>query len=286
MLLQRGERVDVVHRRQHQDALRARHRHERLGDRRAHHGLNTAGALRRGSPSASPSSRCCRCRWLFGDTTSGRSGTGSSAVAADPRQVVGADVDLRLDHLPQALELPVGHVPTHRDRHRADLPRRQHAEHELGRVADARARPGRRSPTPRAASAAATWLERRSSSAHVTDASRAVHRQVHVRDLVGTLLRQFLQPIGVAPVSALMLSPSLSAHPSARPPWAAQGLPRADTGDTIRSRRRVMVPESDAEATRARDGTVVTIIRVRTVMPGASLPVHAGRLHDLAGVAL
>ena len=147
-------------------------------------GLNTRGRCRRGSPSACRSSRCCRCRCCSATPASGSSGTGSSAVARDPRQVVGADVDLRVDHLLEAFELPVGHVPPHRDRHRAELPRRQHAEDELGRVADAQADAVAEPDAPRG--------ERRRDLARSSVAARtrsterlgAVHRQVHVRDLV------------------------------------------------------------------------------------------------------
>ena len=78
---------------------------------------------------------------VCGDTTDGRGVWSSSAVACEPRQVVGADGDA-VDHLEHALALPVGEVPAHRHRDGAELPRRQHGHHELGRVAQADGDPG------------------------------------------------------------------------------------------------------------------------------------------------
>ena len=54
------------------------------------------------------------------------------------------------------------------------------AKHELGRVAQGDGHPVAEPDAPGLASAPATWLDRRSSSAHVTTRSRAVEADVHV----------------------------------------------------------------------------------------------------------
>ena len=73
---------------------------------------------------------------VCGDTTDGRGVCVVIGGRLEPRQVVGADRDA-VDHLEHALALPVGEVPAHRHGDGAELPRRQHGHHELGRVAQA-----------------------------------------------------------------------------------------------------------------------------------------------------
>ena len=76
-----------------------------------------------------------------GDTASGRSGTSRLAVASIQAMSSAPEVDAGGDHVADAGLLPVGQVPAHRHGHRAELPRRQCAQRELRRVADAERQP-------------------------------------------------------------------------------------------------------------------------------------------------
>ena len=76
-----------------------------------------------------------------GEMTSGRSGTVVVGGGVDPRDVLLAEVDLAVDRLAEPVELPLGQVPAHRDRHRAELPRGERGEDEVRGVAQADRQP-------------------------------------------------------------------------------------------------------------------------------------------------
>ena len=79
--------------------------------------------------------------WVWGDTTSGSEWVGRPALAREIGHASGVQVHLRINHLQDPRELPLGDVPTDRHRDRADLPRGESGQHELGRVPQAEGEP-------------------------------------------------------------------------------------------------------------------------------------------------
>ena len=205
-VVERGERVDVVHRRQHEDRLRPGDRtpllhHRRAEDlvedrrQRAHDHLRRAGrpaaadALHAGRRPrrAGRGPRRRRCR----GSTPGRRRRGGRRAPITSRSWSSSQSG-------RSHRTGIGVAPSF-----------QPANAAMTSSGELRRPRANRSPTPRpfAAMAPASWLERRSSSALVSTTSRAVDADVGVERGVGLLGRQLAQPLDEAQLIVHVVAP-------------------------------------------------------------------------------
>jgi hypothetical protein len=139
-VVERGEGVDVVHRRQHQHPLRAGHRPE-LGH---HRGAEDLGVDRRHGAHDDlrrPGGAAAADAHHPGRDHLGQVDDVVVGGRPEPVQVVVAELEPGADHLAELRHLPVGEVPAHRHRRGADPPRGEGGDDELGRVAEAERHP-------------------------------------------------------------------------------------------------------------------------------------------------
>ncbi len=103
-------------------------------------GSNTAGTALRmifGVPVEPLLQMPCRC----GRDDVGQVRDLTAIGGVDPRQVFRAEVDPRIDHLAEPVQLPVRHVPSHRNRYGAELPAGEGRDRELRRVPQSQPHP-------------------------------------------------------------------------------------------------------------------------------------------------
>ena len=140
-LRQRGEPVRVVERRRHQHHLRARRRRSTRWRTAAGPTPSHSAGLSITMTLGVPVDPLLQMPWVWGDLTSGRATTASSAVASQPGEVVALEIDLGVDDREHPLALPVGQVPPHGHRYRAELPGRDDRQDQLRGVAEAERHP-------------------------------------------------------------------------------------------------------------------------------------------------